>query len=158
LTEFGETPYPPNWAEMSRAEKNAWFAEEAWRVREEKKTPRRGGNGQPFLVYDGVDYDSQDEPPPQGEPVQAPPRVTAAPYVWREPRTIPPRQWLHAGHYIRGFVSATVAPGGLGKTSLQLVEAIGMAAGRDLLDGEARQPLNVWFGTWKTHWRRSSGA
>src|SRR5580704_10986529 len=73
------------------------------------------------------------------------PRFTARPYVWRDPRTIPPRQWLHAGHYIRGYVSATIAPGGLGKTSLQLVEAVGMAAGRNLLGGEGKPPLNVWY-------------
>lgn len=69
----------------------------------------------------------------------------ARPYVWRDPKTIPPRQWLHAGHYIRGFLSATIGPGGLGKTSLQLVEAVGMANGRDLLKGTTAPPLNVWY-------------
>jgi hypothetical protein len=58
---------------------------------------------------------------------------------------IHPRQWLHAFHYIRGFISATIAPGGLGKTSLQLIETIGMAAGRNLLGGEGARPLNVWY-------------
>jgi hypothetical protein len=52
--------------------------------------------------------------------------IVAKPYKYRDPRSIPPRRFLHASHYIRGFLSATVAPGGLGKTSLQLVEAIGM--------------------------------
>ena len=74
------------------------------------------------------------------------PAFAAHPFIWRDPRTIPPRQWLHAGHYIRGFVSATVAPGGLGKSSLQLVEAVGMAAGRNLLRGTpAKTKLNVWY-------------
>jgi putative DNA primase/helicase len=59
--------------------------------------------------------------------------IVAKPYIHRDPRSIPPRQFLHAGHYIRGFLSATIAPGGLGKTSLQLVEAVGMATSRDLL-------------------------
>ena len=63
--------------------------------------------------------------------------IVAKPYIYRDPRSIPPRQFLHAGHYIRGFLSATIAPGGLGKTSLQLVEAVGMAIGRDLLKGIA---------------------
>jgi AAA domain/CHC2 zinc finger len=84
-----------------------------------------------------------------GEPERAksgvPPTLTARPYVWRDPKTIPPRQWLHGGHYIRGFLSATIGPGGLGKTSLQLVEAIGMVAGRDLLKGTTAPPLNVWY-------------
>jgi AAA domain/Primase C terminal 2 (PriCT-2)/RepB DNA-primase from phage plasmid len=71
--------------------------------------------------------------------------IVAKPYVYRDPRSIPPRQWLHAGHYVRGFLSATIAPGGLGKTSLQLVEAVGMAIGRDLLKGTATKPLTVWY-------------
>ena len=72
--------------------------------------------------------------------------LIAQPYVWSDPKTIPPRQWLHAGHYIRGYVSATVAPGGLGKSSLQLVETIGMGIGRDLLRGTtAKKKLKVWY-------------
>jgi hypothetical protein len=72
--------------------------------------------------------------------------IRAQPFVWRDPRTIKPRQWLHAKHYIRGFVSATIAPGGLGKSSLQLVETVGMTAGRDLLRGTAaKMPLKVWY-------------
>jgi hypothetical protein len=75
----------------------------------------------------------------------APATFSAQPYVRRDPKTIPPRQWLHAGHYIRGFLSTTIAPGGIGKTSLQLVEAVGMVLGRDLLKGTTARPLNVWY-------------
>jgi AAA domain len=78
-------------------------------------------------------------------PEEAPATFEARPYVRRDPKTIPPRKWLHAGHYIRGFISATIAPGGLGKTSLQLVEAVGMVCGRDLLRGTTARPLNVWY-------------
>jgi hypothetical protein len=42
---------------------------------------------------------------------------------------------LHGGHYIRQYVTATVAPGGFGKTTLTLFEAINMVA-----DG-----LAVWY-------------
>jgi hypothetical protein len=74
------------------------------------------------------------------------PKFTAKPFVWRDPKSIPPRQWLHAKHYIRRFVSATVAPSGLGKSSLDLVEAVGMTAGRDLLRGTtAKAKLKVWY-------------
>jgi hypothetical protein len=85
--------------------------------------------------------------PPNGAcaPVNERPSITAKPYVWRNPKTIPPRQFLHADHYIRGFLSATIAPGGLGKTSLQLVEAVGMAIGRDLLKGTTSGKLKVWY-------------
>lgn len=86
------------------------------------------------------------DPPPAGRRAKSEaPQFTAKPYAWRDPKTIPPRQWLHAGHYIRGFLSATIAPGGLGKTSLQLVEAVGMTGGRDLLKGTTARPLNVWY-------------
>ncbi len=86
--------------------------------------------------------------PGNGEAPAAPtPKIAAKPYVYRDPKTIPPRhQFLHAGHYVRAFLSATIAPGGLGKTSLQLVEAaVGMAIGRDLLKGTTANPLKVWY-------------
>jgi hypothetical protein len=97
-----------------------------------------------------IDRDARAWAPSERESVNAEseelPAFAAHPFVWRDPRTIYPRQWLHAGHYIRGFVSATVAPGGLGKSSLQLVEAVGMPAGRDLLRGTpAKTKLNVWY-------------
>jgi AAA domain len=54
-------------------------------------------------------------------------------YQGREFTTIPHRHWLHAGHYIRGQVVMTIAPGGYGKTSLVLCNAIEMVTGRGLL-------------------------
>lgn len=47
--------------------------------------------------------------------------------------SIPAREWLYGNHYIRKFASVTVAPGGLGKSTLVLVECIAMATGRSLL-------------------------
>jgi hypothetical protein len=41
---------------------------------------------------------------------------------------IPPRDFLFGRHYIRKFVSGTVAQGGVGKSTLALFEAIAMAA------------------------------
>lgn len=72
-------------------------------------------------------------------------RVSATPYVWKDSRSIPPRQWLYGRHYIRRFTTATVAPGGLGKSSLALVEALAMATGRPLLGVQVREPLRVWL-------------
>jgi RecA-family ATPase len=47
---------------------------------------------------------------------------------------------------MRRIVSATIGPGGIGKSSLGLVEAVGMAIGRDLLGTEhLKQPLRVWY-------------
>jgi hypothetical protein len=48
-------------------------------------------------------------------------------YTFPDPAQIPARAWLHGEHYIRGAVTATVAPGGYGKTTLSLFEAITMA-------------------------------
>ncbi|UDL88114.1 AAA family ATPase [Mesorhizobium sp. PAMC28654] len=73
-------------------------------------------------------------------------RIHAAPFVWRDPATIPPRQWLFGNHYIRGFATGTVAPGGAGKTAMTLTEALSMATGRDLIGGNPRPaPLKVWI-------------
>lgn len=71
--------------------------------------------------------------------------ISATPYVWRPASAIPPRQWLYGRHYIRKFVSGTLAPGGFGKSSHELVEAVAMATGRDLLGVKLREPLRVWY-------------
>jgi hypothetical protein len=55
------------------------------------------------------------------------------PYVWRDPALIPPRPWVYGRHLLRGQASVTVAPGGLGKSSLSIVEGLAMVTGRDLL-------------------------
>lgn len=64
-------------------------------------------------------------------------------------RVIPPRAWLYGRHYLRGMLTATTSPGGIGKSSLQLVEAVSMSLGRDLLvsghPSLPTGPLNVWM-------------
>ena len=62
---------------------------------------------------------------------------------------VPPREWLGFNHYIRSFLSATVAPGGVGKSSNAITEALSMAVGRDLLakkdtPGTVNEKLKVW--------------
>lgn len=66
-------------------------------------------------------------------------------FVLRDAATIPPRQWLYDRHLIRGFVSLTVAPGGLGKSSLLTSELLAMATGRPLLGVAPPEPLRVWL-------------
>jgi hypothetical protein len=70
--------------------------------------------------------------------------IAASPFEWRDPSSIPPREWLYGRHYIRRFLSATVAPGAAGKSSLILAEAVAMASGRPLLGVKVQQPLRVW--------------
>lgn len=79
---------------------------------------------------------------PSTEP---PASLDAKPFVWRDPAMIEPRRWLYGHHLIRGFLSATVAPGGVGKSSLALVEALAMATGRDLLGHKPAGKLRVWY-------------
>ena len=71
--------------------------------------------------------------------------IGATPYRWRDPSTIPPRDWLYGRHYVRRYVTATIAPGGLGKSSLALVEAVAMASGKPLLGQPVRAPFRVWY-------------
>lgn len=61
---------------------------------------------------------------------------------------IPPRKWLYRRHYMRGMVSLTAAAGGVGKSTVQMVEAISMVLGRDLLREREELkvgPLRVWL-------------
>ena len=73
------------------------------------------------------------------------PRIKATPFVWIDPAKIPPRRWLYGRHYIRSFISETVAPGAYGKSTLAITEALAICTGRTLLgvipDGRA----NVWY-------------
>lgn len=58
---------------------------------------------------------------------------------------IPPRRWLYGRTAIAGFLAFLVAPGGAGKSSLAMVEAVAMASGKELLAGERPvRPLRVW--------------
>ncbi|MDX1742183.1 MAG: AAA family ATPase [Ruegeria sp.] len=67
------------------------------------------------------------------------------PFEWRDPATIPPRQWLYGEHLIRKQVSATVAAGGVGKSSHSIVEALAMVTGRELLGERVPKPLRIWI-------------
>ena len=58
--------------------------------------------------------------------------------------SVPGRSWLYGKHLIRGYVSATVSPGGVGKTTLELIEAVALSTGRDLLGKPVRERVRVW--------------
>ena len=66
-------------------------------------------------------------------------------FVWQDPSTIPPREWLYGRHLIRKQVSVTVAPGGVGKSSLTICEALAMASERELLGDWTAKGLKVWI-------------
>lgn len=71
--------------------------------------------------------------------------VRATPYQWVDAGKVPPRDILYGRHLFRKFLSATVAPGGLGKSSLALVEAIAMVTGQPLLGEAPKGELGVWY-------------
>jgi hypothetical protein len=90
------------------------------------------------LMEEYKGYGRDDPPPPKPEPEpepKAPIAFAFRNYALVDPSTIPPRDWLYGKHFIRGYVVADVSPGGGGKTSHDLVEAVSMAAGTDLLNG-----------------------
>jgi len=66
-------------------------------------------------------------------------------FVWRDPASIPPRPWVYGRHLIRKQVSVTVAPGGVGKSSLTICEGLAMASGRELLGDWTAKGLKVWI-------------
>lgn len=72
--------------------------------------------------------------------------IKASPFVWRDPATIPVRRWIYGRHLIRKFVSLDIAPGGLGKSSVKIVEALALTTGRALLGKEIHDgPHRVWL-------------
>lgn len=76
--------------------------------------------------------------------VPSPKVIRPTPYRWRDPSTIPPRKFVYGKHLIRSFVSLTVSPGGLGKSSMITAETLAMVTGRDLLGDRPPHPLRVW--------------
>lgn len=72
--------------------------------------------------------------------------IAAKPFAWRDEAEIPARQWLYGHHLIRRFLSVDVAAGGIGKSSVKVVEALAMASGRALLRKDVHGgPLTVWL-------------
>jgi hypothetical protein len=77
----------------------------------------------------------------QAEPVN----IEATPYAWKQPEEIPLRDWLYGYQLIRKFVSGTISPGGVGKSSLIAAEALAMVSGKNLLGITPKQRLRVWL-------------
>jgi hypothetical protein len=59
--------------------------------------------------------------------------------------SIEPRRWIYGNHYLRSFVSVLASAGGVGKTSLQIVEALAIVTGKPLLGEPVKEQTNVWI-------------
>jgi hypothetical protein len=74
---------------------------------------------------------------------EAPPALQG--YTPRPFAEIPRRRWLHAGHFVRRTVTMTVGPGGFGKTSLEICNAIEMVTGKGLIGPAPVEQTNVLY-------------
>lgn len=73
------------------------------------------------------------------------PILVATPFQWKDPSTLSRREFAFGKHFIRKYVSVTVAPGGLGKTANSIVEALAMASGKALNGVKPDKRLKVWL-------------
>jgi hypothetical protein len=87
--------------------------------------------------------DDSDRGPLPGSPTGA--RVILRPFKPVDIASFPPRAWLYGKHYQRRAVTGTVAPGGWGKTSLIMVEAVSLATARALLGEQPTERCRVWL-------------
>ena len=74
-----------------------------------------------------------------------PVKFTPTPFKWRDPATMPRRRWIYGRHYIRQFITASIAAGGVGKSSLEIAELLSIVTGRPLLGVTPDERMNVWY-------------
>ena len=60
-------------------------------------------------------------------------------------KDVKPREWIMWSRYIRKIVTATVAPGGTGKSALTIVEGLAIASGITLTENEVKEKIPVWY-------------
>jgi AAA domain/Bifunctional DNA primase/polymerase, N-terminal len=109
----------------------------AWSAKEGKEEPPKDEKPEQPSAAAGPKSDSDKK--------KSAPKIYPKPFDCFDFTKIPPREWLYVKHYMRGIASATIGPGGSGKSSLDLVEAIAMATGRDLLGEQPIERLRVWY-------------
>ena len=116
-----------------------------------RRLPCTGGGGQ-TAGAGGSGKPPASEPAPDGPPKRTPPRakkeqprksglIRALPFLVFDEAKLPPREVMFASHYQRGQCTVTIGPGGAGKSTLDLVEAISMATAAQLAQGAAARAL-----------------
>lgn len=72
--------------------------------------------------------------------------LRATPYRWPDPTSLPRRQWLMGHWLLRGEVTAIIAPGGTGKSTIGNTIALCLASGKPLLGKPLQHgPQAVWI-------------
>lgn len=104
----------------------------------EKKAGKEPTAQRPEPEADTADPTGDDDPQPE-------PAFHATPFKWIDPATLPRREFAYGVHYIRKYVSVTVSPGGLGKTSNSIAESLAMVSGRGLLGVKPPKRMRVWL-------------
>lgn len=113
-----------------------------------RKAKERAGQPAKEPANDDAQAGDVSEKPTQtsaSAPAPDHPAILATAFKWKDPRTLPRREFAFGTHYIRKYVSVTVAPGGLGKTANSIVEALAMVTGRPLAGVKPPYPLRVWL-------------
>jgi RecA-family ATPase len=72
--------------------------------------------------------------------------IQATAHEWEDEAALPTRPWVYGKHLCRGYVSVTVAPGGVGKSALTISDALAMVSGQALMGTWVHgAPKNVWM-------------
>lgn len=124
---------------------------EKGRLREQAAATNDGLTAREDVPRDDADISAQEaispvsdiEPANDNAPPPSP--ITATAFKWIDPKTLPRREFAYGSHFIRKYVSVTVSPGGLGKTSSSIAEALAMVSGRALLGTKPPKRLRTWI-------------
>lgn len=57
---------------------------------------------------------------------------------------IKPRDWIMQDRYLGGFISVVISPGGVGKSTLSMLDAIAIASGKPLTGFPIKKPGAAW--------------
>jgi len=73
------------------------------------------------------------------------PKILAKKASLIDAKSIPKRDWILENRYIGGFISVIVAPGGVGKSSLTLLDALSICTGEPLSGFMVKKKSAVWL-------------
>ncbi|BAQ89998.1 bifunctional DNA primase/polymerase [uncultured Mediterranean phage uvMED] len=122
-------------AELLR-KRNSWNREPLDDAEVESVAVNMAGTHQRGLARAEAELAKQQEEQPKS--------LQPKPFVLGDPAQLPARQFVWGHAYPRGVVSVTVAPGGLGKSTIITAEAVAMTTGHALL-GRQTEPRKCWL-------------